>query len=87
MEIRSQLPFGKRLREARESKGLTQKEFAELLGISASTLSKYENSMQSPSAEMLGKMSVILGITMNKLTMGFDDPMRGKSFVMRNKDN
>lgn len=87
MEIERHLTLGKRLREARESKGLTQKELAELLGISAATLSKYENDTQAPSADTLGNMSVILGISMNKLTMGFDDPMRGKSITTYNKEN
>ena len=42
-----------KLRELRESKGLTQKQLGELLGVSASTVSMYELDYRRPTYERL----------------------------------
>ena len=44
------------LREARKRKGLTQKELAEIVGISSITLSLIENYKAFPRAETRGKL-------------------------------
>ena len=45
--------FGRRLRELRESLGLTQAEFAEKTGCTQTTLSAYENSLKAPSLDIV----------------------------------
>lgn len=48
--------FGERLKELREAKGMTQKEFASLVHVSSSAISHFENSSNFP------KPSVLIGI-------------------------
>lgn len=48
--------FGERLKEMREAKGLTQKEFASLVHVTASAISHFENNTNFP------KPSVLIGI-------------------------
>jgi transcriptional regulator with XRE-family HTH domain len=50
------LSFGKRLKEARTAKKLTQVEVADKLGIDDTTISKYENDKSEPDNETLTKL-------------------------------
>lgn len=45
--------FGSRLRELRKSKSLTQKQLAEILGITKASVSAYETCAKHPSVEVL----------------------------------
>lgn len=45
--------FGERLQTLRKSKGLSQKQVADAVGISASVISNYESSERTPSLENL----------------------------------
>lgn len=45
--------IGEKLRELRKSRGLTQKQVGELLGVSISTISSYESDSRRPSYEVL----------------------------------
>lgn len=45
--------LGKRIKEQRELKKLSQKELADKIGVSASIVSNYENSERTPSLEIL----------------------------------
>jgi transcriptional regulator with XRE-family HTH domain len=49
--------FGKRLLAIRQERGLTQEAFSELVGISVDFLSLIERGRNSPSFEVLEKMS------------------------------
>ena len=49
--------FGKRLLAIRQERGLTQEVFSELVGISVDFLSLIERGRNSPSFEVLEKMS------------------------------
>lgn len=49
--------FSERLRELRQEKGLTQKEFAESISITASALSAYENNSVNPSLLIVKKIA------------------------------
>lgn len=66
--------LGKTLKEARENAGLTQKALAELIGISTTAVSKYENGELIPNKDVLIKMSTVLGESINMITMKFEDP-------------
>lgn len=54
---------GALIREARKSKGLTQKELAALLGIDETRVSKYESGKQNPTIETLEKIANALNVT------------------------
>lgn len=58
--------IGKFLQEVRKSKGLTQKELAEQIGISDKTISKWENGNSVPDTSMLLPLCNALGITVNE---------------------
>lgn len=51
--------FGHWIRSVRERLGLTQREFAELIGTSASRLSTYETGKVAPSIEILGRAELL----------------------------
>ena len=70
------LPFGERLKNARMERGMTQKELAELIGISPNVLSKYENGKLIPSGDVLIRLSTVLGESINMMMCGFEDPNR-----------
>lgn len=67
--------LGKNLKEARENAGFTQKALAEFIGISSTALSKYENGELNPDKDVLIRISEVLGISINMMTMKFEDSM------------
>lgn len=71
MEIFS---FGERLMIYRKRAGFSKKELAKRVGISVSTLTKYENDESQPNVDMLTD----LAISVMKLLSGFGDPIREK---------
>ena len=58
--------IGEFLQELRKSKGLTQKELAEQIGVSDKTISKWENGNSLPDTSMLIPLCNILEITANE---------------------
>lgn len=54
--------FGTKLKQIRTDRNLTQPQFAELIGIEQSYLSKLENDKSQPSAEMFGNIIKGLGM-------------------------
>ena len=75
MEIFS---FGERLMIYRKRAGLSKKELAKRVGISVSTLTKYENDESQPNVDMLTDLAIALDISVMKLLSGFGDPIREK---------
>lgn len=61
------MKFRERLKLLREDKGFTQKDLAEALSITVSTISHYENGTREPSIEILIQMSKILGVSVDYL--------------------
>ncbi len=59
--------LGKRLRAYRKLKNLTQQELAELLGISIAIVGGIERGTREPSKDVLGKISLVLGVTEEEL--------------------
>lgn len=57
--------LGERIKHVRKDKGLTQKEFAEKLGIARSTLAGYETNQITPSVSIVFKMSKVFDIPTN----------------------
>ena len=59
--------FGKKLRECREVKGLSQKELAKLLVTSYSVIGKYERDEMLPSIEAAKKIAKLVDTTVGYL--------------------
>ena len=59
--------FGKKLRECREDKGLSQQELAKILKTSHSVIGRYERDEMSPSIDAVKKMAAILDTTVGYL--------------------
>lgn len=61
------MSFGSRLKEARTSKGLTQKELAQLISVANTAISNYENDSNFPNTDILYKIFHALGCDPNFL--------------------
>ena len=59
--------LGKRMREARERRGLSLKELAERTGAHISNLSCYETGKRIPSLELFFKIAMVLGVSADYL--------------------
>ena len=58
--------YGGRIKELRERHGLTQKELAEKLGVSAQAVSKWENNVNQPDVSTIRKLCAIFGISVDE---------------------
>lgn len=78
--------FGKRLRDCREVKNLSQKELAKTLNTSYSVIGKYERDEMIPSIDAAKKLASILDTTVgyllgeNQQSDLFKDPVMLKRF-------
>ena len=59
--------FGKRLKELRKSNGYTIEQFADMVGISKSTLGYYENDKRMPDIEILARIADTLNVNADYL--------------------
>ena len=59
--------FGKRLRQLRKEKGLTQAELAKLLSIGESTVSFYESGKRQPDYETLIRLAEVFYVSVDYL--------------------
>ena len=59
--------FGKRLKELRKANGYTIEQFADMVGISKSTLGYYENDKRMPDIEILGRIADTLNVNADYL--------------------
>lgn len=59
--------FGKRLKELREKAGITQQQLADRIWLSKSMVSYYEQSVRSPSPEILVKLSYVFHVSTDYL--------------------
>ncbi|OAJ75209.1 hypothetical protein AYJ08_00215 [Brevibacillus sp. SKDU10] len=66
--------LGKRLKQARENKNITQMYIAKTLGISNGTLSGYERNYRDPDTEVLSKLASIYEVSVDWLTGMTNDP-------------
>ncbi len=61
------MSIGSRIRSAREAKGLTRKELADLINVTVSAVSNYENGVSSPKEAVMLDLFSALGIDPNYL--------------------
>ena len=59
--------IGKKIAQYRKDKGLTQDELAELLGVSAQAVSKWENDLSCPDILLLPKLAELFDTTVEDL--------------------
>jgi len=62
--------FGGRLRAARERRGLTQSQLAELVGLYPSQISNYENGEKVPEGETMVLLADALEVSLDELARG-----------------
>lgn len=65
--------FGKRLRECRDAKGLSQQDLAKLMHTSYTVIGKYERDETKPSIEVARNMAKLLDTTVGHLLGENDD--------------
>ncbi len=63
---------GNRIKERRETLGISQSDLADAIGTSQNQVSRYERGASDPTSEMLLKLASALGTSPNWLT-GFDE--------------
>jgi len=66
--------IGRRLKEAREKKNLTQGEVAEKLGLNTSTISKYESEDRGLSLGLITKLAKVYGVSSDYFLLGKKEP-------------
>lgn len=57
------MTFGDRLREIRKTRGLTQEQLAQMIGVAKSTLTGYERDNREPNVLTITKLAQVLGVT------------------------
>lgn len=67
------ISFGKKIRECREAKGLSQSELARQLGTNHSIIGKYERDEVKPTIDVVKKIASILETTVGYLLGESDD--------------
>lgn len=79
MGINQYIQIGSKIKDARLSKHISQKNMAERLGLSVSTYSNYENNYREPKLEIIEKICEILGVTIEELmTTPEYDPQKSR---------
>lgn len=78
------MSFQINLKKYRESKGLSQEDLAQLLGVGQSTVGMWENGVNMPRMKTLQRITEILEITTNDLMGTSNNNYSGSS---TNKDN
>jgi len=75
--------LGERIREIRKSKGFTQEQLAEMVGVEPRHISRVEGGYNSPSIERLAKISEALGVPINEFFnfMHLDTPAKRLSDI------
>jgi transcriptional regulator with XRE-family HTH domain len=61
------IEFGKTLKELRENKKMTQAELGTILQVSRGAVHGWENNKQEPNLEMLKKISIYFGVSIDYL--------------------
>ena len=56
-----------KIKEIRESKGITRQELADLIGVSARTVGRYETEERTPDEEKVRQMAEVLGVCIGEL--------------------
>ncbi len=71
--------FGKKLKELRKEKGITQSELAEIFDTSKTTICQYETSKQEPDLTLVTKIAIFFNVTTDYL-LGLEDESGAKTY-------
>lgn len=71
-QLKMEIILGKRLKELREEKGLTQKQLADLLGLNSVTYLHYEKAQREPPLSLLAEMAKFFNVSVDYL-LGLND--------------
>lgn len=66
--------FSERMTKLRKEKGLTQKDLAQILGVSIDSIRRWEQNKRSPDVDMLGKIAHALDTTVSYISGETDNP-------------
>ena len=66
--------IGKRLKEVRKSKGITQSQLAEQIGVSVSAVKKWEQDQVDPNTAALMSIAVALNVSLDYLFGNSSEP-------------
>lgn len=72
--------FGKRVKELRKSKGITQEQIAELINIEPPNVSKMENGLHFPQPDKIEKIATALDVSVQDL-FDFEHFLDRKSLI------
>lgn len=78
--------YGKRIRECRNEKGLTQTELAKKLSTTQSTIGKYEREELQPNIETLILICKIFEVSSDYI-LGLEDESGSKNYSIKNQIN
>lgn len=67
------MEIGKKIRDLRVAKGITQDNLAEVLGVSPQAVSKWECSTTTPDIQLLPELAIYFGVTIDELFCLTDD--------------
>lgn len=73
--------FGKRLRESRKKKGLTQEQLAGLLSLDFNSISRFERGQRNCSLDLLVEISECLNVTTDYLLKGANSGSERKAEI------
>jgi len=65
--MESKATMGKRISDLRKQKGMTQEQLANLVGVTAQAVSKWENDLSCPDISILPQLADALGVTTDQL--------------------
>lgn len=82
-EKESSLTFGDKIRAARKSKHLTQKELADIIGVKFNSISDWESDKSRPDINIIDSLCETLGVTPAHL-MGWDQPPASDAKLIAN---
>ena len=71
-DVRDAKAIGERLRTLRKERGLTARDLADEIGVSYTTIYRWENGDRIPDGFNMGKLMNVLGVRMNDITSDID---------------
>lgn len=75
------LSFGENLKSIRAERGISQGELAELIGMHATHVSRYERDLTQPTLEVIRRMAQALGVSADRLVFGATE-QRAKGLLL-----
>lgn len=75
--------YGKKIKELRSSKRISQRELSEVLDISPATISRYEKELIEPTEEVIVKTAIYFGVSTDYL-LGLTSCPKVHSDVIKN---